>query len=110
MTSQEVARTIIDQIEQGYNLRINIGGTVHKISFFKTIGAINLGYDENTLKFTARLGKGRPNIIVVIKLNSMDLYDIEFFILRKFECKSIKAINDVYADNLTQVLISELGL
>lgn len=108
MTNQECAKIIMAQIEQGFNLNVNLGGTVHKISFFKTIGAQNLAYTENSLSFKARVGNKSRTII--IKLNSLDLYDIEFYTIRKFESKKINEINDVYNDQLTDILIRELGL
>lgn len=109
-TSDAIAKGIIADIEAGYNLKINIGGTVHKVSFFRTIGAEKLVYTDNSLMFTAKRGKGRLPVRSVITLNEMDTYNIEFYTIRKFEAKKIKEVKDVYNDQLADTLVRELEL
>ena len=59
-----------------------------------------------------RLGRNSSNSnYLKVSLNSMDLYDVRFSKLtRKFEEKSVKEYNDVYADSLVEIFESHTGL
>ena len=109
-TSDAIAKGIIADIQAGFNMTINIGGSVHKVSFFKFVGADKLTYTENSLMFTAKRGKGRLPVRSVITLNEMDTYDIELWTVRKFEAKKIKEVKDIYNDQLADILVKKLEL
>ncbi len=72
------------------------------------LGARNLAGDEKSLQFDIR-GSKRFNRIK-IQLNSKDLYDITFYKIVKFDIKDMKTVNDVYVDQLHNVIEKETGL
>lgn len=43
---------------------------------------------------------------VLIKLNTSDLYDVEFYKIRKGDMKVTNTFSDVFADNLVEVIDS----
>lgn len=47
--------------------------------------------------------------LVSIRLNGKDLYDVEFGRVRKFEYKSVKKVNDVFAEDLVNVIELQVG-
>lgn len=108
--SDIVAKTIIEQVETLYNATININGTSHKISFFKMIGASDFVYSEDSLMFFAHGGKYAHKVKVVITLNSGDLYDVEFWLIRAGDCDMLEEHNDIFFDQLTHVLEEGLGV
>ncbi|OQA77035.1 MAG: hypothetical protein BWY30_01179 [Tenericutes bacterium ADurb.Bin239] len=76
------------------------------------IGAKNFVRDERNytigFKFAAK-AKNKANYCR-IKLNSMDLYDVEFISIRGVNVKTISNHNDLYADMLKNVFETETGL
>jgi len=91
-----IARTILDQL----------GG--HK--FRVMTGAKNFLDHGNALSM--RIGRNSSNSnYLKVSLNSMDLYDVHFSKLtRKFEEKSVKEYNNVYADSLVELFESHTGM
>ena len=90
-----VARTILDQL----------GG--HK--FRVMTGAKNFADHGNALSM--KLGRNSSNSnYLKISLNSMDLYDVHFSKVTKFEEKSVKEYNNVYADSLVELFESHTGM
>ena len=61
--------------------------------------------EESFVRF--KLPRG---VVVKIKLNSMDLYDMEFGKIRKFEYKVTKAFKGLYADMLKSTFEEHTGL
>ena len=110
MTSDTIAKGIMSDIQAGFNMGLNISGTIHKISFFKFCGSDKLTALDNGLMFNVKRGKGRVQVRSVITLNGNDTYDIEFYTVRQFESKKINEVHDVYSDQLTAVLRKELDI
>ena len=68
-------------------------------------GAKDLVNTGNGLQFkVGGLAKFKGQVLV--KLNDSDLYDIEFFKLRKGEVKVITALSDVFAEDLVATIDS----
>ena len=90
-----IARTILDQL----------GG--HK--FRVMTGAKNFADHGNALSM--KLGRNSSNSnYLKVSLNSMDLYDVHFSKVTKFEEKSVKEYNNVYADSLVELFESHTGM
>ena len=91
-----VARMILDQLG-GHKFRVMTGAK----NFLDHGDALSM-----------RLGRNSSNSnYLKVSLNSMDLYDVRFSKLtRKFEEKSVKEYNDVYADSLVEIFESHTGL
>ena len=91
-----IARTILDQL----------GGNKFRVM----TGAKNFLDHGDALSM--RLGRNSSNSNhLTIRLNSMDLYDVRFSKwTKKFEEKSVKEYNDVYADSLVEVFESHTGM
>ena len=87
----EVAQTIIEQL----------GGQGKLIAM---IGANGLGTNGNDLVFKFKCS--RVANYVKIKLNSLDLYDIEFGKIKKFNYDIVETFEGVYADMLVDIFES----
>lgn len=90
-----VAATIRSQIE---------------IGVLMALGASDLTYWEDMFEFKARIlpkaSAQRARVMrVQIKLDSNDTYSIEVGYVHKFDWVTHKHFDNVYADNLNQVLI-----
>ncbi len=72
------------------------------------LGAFNFSGGEKSLTFRFKMCK-KANCIK-ITLNSLDLYDIEFFKIRKFEFPLIKRIDGLYFDQLNNTFENFTGL
>ena len=91
-----IARTILDQL----------GG--HK--FRVMTGAKNLLDHGDALSMRLDRNSSNSNHLK-ISLNSMDLYDVRFSKwTKKFEEKSVKEYNNVYADSLVELFESHTGM
>jgi len=102
--NQIVAKTIIDQIRQGFKKSVNINGKVIKFDVMKVLGAEKFTYDRNMVMF-----KVRNNKKVIIKVNVMDLYDVEVWDIKNIlEPKQLEVIKDVYNVELTDRLLEAL--
>lgn len=99
----EMATTALNQLTNSVN-----GGN----RLVVMIGAKNFMRDEATytigFKFTAK-AKNKANYCR-IKLNSMDLYDVDFIRIRGVNVKTVSTHNDLYADMLKSVFEAETGL
>ena len=91
-----VARMILDQLG-GHKFRVMTGAK----NFLDHGDALSM-----------RLGRNSSNSnYLKVSLKSMDLYDVRFSKLtRKFEEKSVKEYNDVYADSLVEIFESHTGM
>ena len=91
-----VAKTILNQLG-GHKFRVMTGSK----NFLDHGDALSM-----------RLGRNSSNSnYLKVSLNSMDLYDVHFSKLtRKFEEKSVKEYNDVYADSLVEIFESHTGM
>ena len=67
-------------------------------------GAKDLVALENGLQFKSSGGMVKNKGIVQIKLNGLDLYDISFGKIRKYEYKEIKKVTDVFVEDLVNVI------
>lgn len=97
-TDMTVARVILDQL----------GGN----RFVAMTGAKHFTGGNAFLQFsipTTRVGKINK---VVITLNGKDLYDVGFFRMnsKTFSIKSVKTVNDIYAEDLQEVFTEATGL
>jgi len=73
------------------------------------MGAFNKSYsDDGSISFKIK-GSRKFNYIK-IALNSMDLYDITFMKVGKFDIKNEKTVNDIYADMMRSLIEKETGL
>ena len=97
MTDQTVALTIIQQL-----------GGIGKLQ--SMIAAHEISYTENLLRFKF---KGcRKFDTIIIRLNGLDLYDIEFIRFNKttFELTNKKEFTNIYADMMKGLIEKETGL
>ena len=116
--SPEVAQTIMEQVLYTFSEELSLDEAVKygdkKLNFFQIANASQYVYDENSIMFRVQTPKLDGKVI--IKLNGMDLYDIEFWIVGVYDkepyiySKQVKEINDIYCDQLGQILKEELGL
>ena len=101
MTDTEVAATILEQIQMG-QVRNEPQLTKFRI-YFKVLKAKNFAVIANGVKFNVSGDKFKGKI--VITLNTMDLYDIEFWNVRQNTVTDkAEEINDIYNDQLAQVI------
>ena len=75
------------------------------------IGAINLMATDRGVQFKIMRNE-RKVTHISIKLNDLDLYDLEFINLNKktYDIKKISLVNNIYADSLKNIITSETGL
>ena len=91
---------------------MNIAQTVaqqlgHKALFM--IGAKNLMAGKDYLQM--RLGRNSGNWNALkIALNGLDLYDMTFYKLRKLTITKQKMVDNIYCDQLCDIIESETGL
>ena len=91
-----VAKTILNQLG-GHKFRVMTGAK----NFLDHGDALSM-----------RIGRNSSNSnYLKVSLNSMDLYDVHFSKLtKKFEEKSVKEYNDIYADSLVEIFESHTGM
>jgi len=95
MSNLTVAKTILSQL----------GGN----KFVAMTGAKNLAGDEKSLSM--RIGRNSSNSnYMKITLNSMDMYDIKFSRIVKYQEKNIKEYNNVFNDMLTDIFTKHTGM
>ncbi|MES0340754.1 MAG: hypothetical protein ABUK08_00405 [Candidatus Humimicrobiaceae bacterium] len=92
----QVAKTILSQM----------GGN----RFIAMTGSKNFAGDDNSLKFN--FPKIRKANTCRITLNSLDLYDVEFFKYNRktFDCPSVDLTENVYHDKLQEIFTGYTGL
>ncbi len=75
------------------------------------LGACNLSYDsEKYANFSFRIkGSSKVNHIEIV-LNGNDLYDMKFNKIHGMKFKNVSTINDVYCDQLNEIIEKETGL
>lgn len=97
MNSQEIATTILRQL----------GGR----KFIAMTGAKHLAFDsDGSLSFKLPKIAGLKINYVKIKLNEMDLYDMEFGQVKKFDYKRLETVNGVYFDQLQKIFTEKTKL
>ena len=107
-TTKEIATTILSQIEEGYTGTLN--GV--RMSALKLLGADSFSYGDNSVQFKVK-GSRKLNTVVV-KLNEMDTYDVEFhlckIVMREpyVVNKKVAEVNDVYFDELSKVIVEKV--
>ena len=95
MSNLTVAKIILSQL----------GGN----KFVAMTGAKNLAGDEKSLSM--RIGRNSSNSnYMKITLNSMDMYDIKFSRIVKYQEKNIKEYNNVFNDMLTDIFTKHTGM
>ena len=97
MTMPTFATTLINQL----------GGN----RFIAMTGAKEFVYNEKRSSLRFRIGRGAENKanVVIIRLNAMDLYDIEFYHLRGVNFRTISEHTGLYADQLRDMFTRETG-
>lgn len=97
MNNQNIASIILKQL--GNN------------KFIAMTGAKQIYAVENGLQFKlpANFAKNKINF-VVIRLNFMDLYDIEFGYIRGNTYKAVEKVEDVYCEDLQRIFTEITGL
>jgi len=73
------------------------------------IGAKNLLAGKDYLQFRLGRNAGRWNVLK-IALNGLDLYDMTFYRVRKLKVTSEKTIDNVYCDQLHDIIENETGM
>lgn len=99
----EMSTTTLNQLTNSNNGRNRLVAMIGASSFLRD--------EENytiSFKFAAK-AKNKANYCG-IKLNSMDLYDIEFVNIRGANIKTVSTHNGLYADMLKSVFETETGL
>ena len=96
--NKQIAQTILEQIQES-----RIPNEPY-LNFLRVVKASQMVVLEDGVQF--RVSGDKFSGKVVIKLNAMDLYDVEFWKvnLSKFEIKKVDEVNDVYNDQLLEVL------
>lgn len=103
LKSQYIAATIMEQLGGPRRLKMMIGAK----NFIAMSASANV---RGGLQFSLpAFGTPRVNKIVV-KLNAMDLYDVEFYFLRGGKAKLVAEAKDVFCDNLKSVVEKNTGL
>lgn len=92
----EIARVIMAQLG---------GGRFSVMTGAKMFVAIENGVQFRIGRFT-----GVKTNMVRVVLNGRDLYDVEFLQVRGVNCKVIKLVEDVYAEDLQRVFTDATGL
>ncbi len=81
-------------------------GGINKVTAMT--GAFNFMKTDNSMQFKFK-GSKTFNC-VKIELNSMDLYDVTFYKLGKYDIKKQKGVNGIYNDQLKKVFESNTEL
>jgi hypothetical protein len=93
----KIAEIILDQL----------GGN----KFIRMTGARNLVGDTNSLSFKLPSNFAMNNInYIQVRLNSLDLYDIDFCSIKDKNYKCLKSISGIYCDQLQEIFTSYTGL
>ena len=95
ISTQEIARTILQQL----------GGN----RFVAMTGAKNFGSTENSLSFKIGSNAKRINH-VKITLNALDLYDVTYYRVRKYDFKVATESSNVYCDMLQSDFTTNTGM
>jgi hypothetical protein len=93
---QQVANTIILQMGGHGKLSAMVGAT--------------FSLSTNTLGVTIKFKGSRKMTICTIKLNGLDLYDMTFSKIRKYELITVSTHENLYADMLKSMFENETGL
>lgn len=104
---------MIETTERGRIIAEEILRQLGGMKFIAMTGARHLLAGESDLKFQIPSGFALQGINVVkITLDPSDTYTIMFmrFRVRTGECKTIKQIDGVYADQLREIFTNETGL
>lgn len=91
---------------------MNIAQTIasqlgHKALFM--IGAKNLIAGKNYLQMRLGRNSGHWNVLKIV-LNGLDLYDMTFYKIRKLTVTKEKTVDNIYCDQLHDIIESETGL
>ena len=73
------------------------------------IGAKNLMAGKNYLQMKLGRNSGNWNALK-IALNGLDLYDMTFYKIRKLKISQEKTVDNIYCDQLRDIIESETGL
>jgi len=71
-------------------------------------GAKDMVALEDGLRFKTT-GMVKNKGYVTVKLNGSDLYDVEFGKIRKYEYKELERAEDIYVENLVEVIDGMVG-
>ena len=99
----EMATTTLNQLTNSNNGGNRLVAMIGAKNFMRSEKDYTVGF-----RFAAK-AKNKANYCR-IKLNSSDLYDIEFISIRGVNVKTISTHNDLYADMLKSVFEAETGL
>lgn len=94
---QSIAQTILDQL--GGRKFMAMTGVKQ---FLGDTDSITFGWPSTATKNKANKCR--------ITLNSLDLYDLEFFRIRGGDCKEVGSDQNVYAEDLQRVFTAATGL
>jgi len=93
MNDIQLSQTILEQM----------GGRLRHM-----VGAYNFVAIERGVQFSFKMC--RKTNKCVVKLNWMDTYDVEFWLLRGDLCKRVSRHENIYCDQLIDVFEEETGL
>jgi hypothetical protein len=96
MNPKQVSQTILSQLGGG--------------RFTVMTGAKNFAYsNDGTLSF--RIGKNAAGFThVKIALNGLDLYDMTFIKIRKYDIVKKETVNNIYCDQLRDIFEDRTGM
>ena len=112
MSNNALGLEIVDQINYIFKAGLNDHElneyASSRLDFFKVVNAKDMAFDDTSLMFRAKTAAFDGKVI--IKVNGMDTYDVELWKvqLEPFDVQKLKEINDVYCDELGNVLKREL--
>jgi len=101
MEAKEIAKTILEQL----------GGN----KFIVMTGAKNLAFEGASEKqrgaLSFKIGRNASSVnYVVIRLNGLDLYDMEFIRIRKMTLTKVKEFKNIYCDQLQELFTEVTGM
>ena len=101
--NNEMAKTTLNQLTNSNNGMSRLSVMIGAKNFARSEQDYTIGF-----KFAAK-AKNKANYCR-IKLNAMDLYDVEFIAIKGATVKTVGTHNGLYADMLKSTFESETGL
>ena len=74
------------------------------------MGAYNKSYDSKDGSISFKIKGSKKFNYIKIALNGLDLYNITFMKIGKYDIKKEKTINDIYSDMMHSLIEKETGL
>lgn len=93
---------------------MNANTTIQQLGghrFIAMTGSKNFVFDRKNSTLTFQIGRGAKNGVnyVKVRLNGLDLYDLEFYRSRGTKLKIVSSVENVYFDQLQTVFTENTG-